>query len=199
MQLVPLPQGRKKSIHSASLFEKDCLGHFCDCRWETHFLLLHVCFAVYLYLISPSPSGHTLLWSPAQAVCVCVCVCVCVVCASFDMASLQSQRKEVGCWEAGWRLRGDQQIKARPVRWMQAGGGRTLVSRCLLPPGGRSRTTRLRGRRTFSVTCSWSALLAVFCTRDRGSITRRAAVFKMCAERVKSWTLFWSWESYFGG
>ena len=79
MQLVPLPQGRKKSIHSASLFEKDCLGHFCDCRWETHFLLLHVCFAVYLYLISPSPSGHTLLWSPAHAVCVCVCVCVCVL------------------------------------------------------------------------------------------------------------------------
>ena len=127
--LFRFPTVEKKSIYSASLFEKDCLGHFCDCRWETHFLLLHVCFVVYLYLISPSPSGHTLLRSPAQA--ECVCVCVCVVCASFDMASLQSQRKEVGCWEAGWRLRWDQQIKARPVRWMQAGGRtdtRVLVS-----------------------------------------------------------------------
>lgn len=40
-----------------------------------------------------------------------------------DMASLHSQKKEVGCCGvAGWSLQGGQQIKVHPVRLLQAGG-----------------------------------------------------------------------------
>ncbi|KAI3353727.1 hypothetical protein L3Q82_004840 [Scortum barcoo] len=95
-----------------------------------------------------------------------------VVC--LDMASLQTQRKE------GSQVFGaDQQIKAGPVRRLQAGE----EDGCLCPgvcshQEDSAGTTRLRGSCTVSLTCSWSAPWAAFVFGIAGSITQPAAALQ---------------------
>lgn len=138
-----------------------------------HYFIL---FILYTYIwsvnssenISLSSSGHILYK---------LCVCVCCLWSFLTWHPFKARGRTSGVW-CGWAVpagkSADQSLPC-PVaagRW----GGRTLVSYCLVSLGRRSRTTWFRGSCTLSLTCSWSALWAVFVFRFTGLITQPAAV-----------------------
>lgn len=154
------------SINAASLFVKIAFRVGKIIIGEKHLCPLEFCCLPYLICVEPCTS------------------CVCVV--SFDMASLQSQRKEVK--GLGWLVGPCRKI-SRSKSVLSDGCRLEGRTDSLHFPGGHSRKTGLRGSCTFSLTRSWSALWAVFVFRITGSITQPAAVLQ-CEPKIehyKNW------------
>lgn len=149
------------SINAASLFVKIAFRVGKIIIGEKHLCPLEFCCLPYLICVEPCTS------------------CVCVV--SFDMASLQSQRKEVR--GLGWLVGPCRKI-SRSKSVLSDGCRLEGRTDSLHFPGGHSRKTGLRGSCTFSLTCSWSALWAVFVFRITGSITQPAAVLQ-CEPKIE--------------